>query len=142
MSTAEPRPSPARSCARHSHVINTGGNSGTGSSTLPRSTRLNYYWGNSGGPGPTSTAYTSLVRELTSTASGVAVAFGGQAALRTLGNNRQTSGAPLRETILQSSSFEPPRPQNSDRLIREDAIGTAAVCSDLLCGIELGKAVF
>jgi hypothetical protein len=40
-------------------------------------------------PGPTSTAYTSLVRELTSTASGVAGAFGGQAALRTLGGYGQ-----------------------------------------------------
>src|SRR6516165_3988502 len=62
--------------------------------------------------------------------------------LRSVGGDGQTSSAPLWETVFQSSSFEPPRPQHSDCLIGKDTVGAAAVGNNLLRGIELGKAHF
>jgi len=55
--------------------------------------------------------------------------------LRNVGGDGQTSSAPLRKTVFQSSSFKSPRSQKGDRLIRENAIGTPAIGNDLLRGV-------
>ena len=55
--------------------------------------------------------------------------------LPSVGYDGQTSSAPLRKTVFQSTSFKSPRSQKGDRLIRENAIGTPAIGNDLLRGV-------